>query len=191
MQEINHNLFIPMPVVLVGTIRDGKPNCMAVGWISRVNGDPPMYAIGIHANHYTPDGIRESGSFSINLPGGDLLEKVDYAGLVSGKNVDKSDLFEYWYGREKNAPMISEAKVCIECHLYHEIRLPTHWLFIGEATGVYADEKHIKNNAADIASVDPLILTMTDNTYWHLGEPAGKAWSDGKKLKEKNPSSHT
>jgi len=31
-------------------------------------------------------------------------------------------------------------------------------------------------------AIDPLILTMPDNTYRHLGSIAGTAWSAGKKL---------
>jgi flavin reductase (DIM6/NTAB) family NADH-FMN oxidoreductase RutF len=41
--RINANVFMyPMPVVLVGATVKGKPNFMAVGWVSRVNANPPM-----------------------------------------------------------------------------------------------------------------------------------------------------
>ncbi len=42
--------------------------------------------------HYTNKGIRENQVFSINIPSADLVEKVDYCGLVSGKNIDKSQV---------------------------------------------------------------------------------------------------
>ena len=52
----------PMPVVLVGAMIKGKPNFMAVDWVSRVNANPPMLAIGINKAHHTPEGIKENGT---------------------------------------------------------------------------------------------------------------------------------
>ncbi|HBH86553.1 MAG TPA: flavin reductase family protein, partial [Syntrophaceae bacterium] len=43
---IDKNSFVyPMPMVLAGAIVDGRANFMAVGWVSRVNSNPPMIAI--------------------------------------------------------------------------------------------------------------------------------------------------
>ena len=84
--RINANVFMyPMPVVLVGAIVMGKPNFMAVGWISRVNANPPMLAIGINKAHHTSKGIKENETFSVNIPSADMLDRVDHCGLVSGK----------------------------------------------------------------------------------------------------------
>lgn len=35
----------------------------------------------------------------------------------------------------------------------------------------------------DIKKINPFTLTMPDNCYGRVGEMAGRAWSDGKKLK--------
>jgi flavin reductase (DIM6/NTAB) family NADH-FMN oxidoreductase RutF len=52
--SIENNVFIyPMPVTLVGTLVDERVNFMTVGWISRVNGNPPYISIGINKNHHT------------------------------------------------------------------------------------------------------------------------------------------
>jgi flavin reductase (DIM6/NTAB) family NADH-FMN oxidoreductase RutF len=80
--------------------------------------------------------------------------------------------------------MISECPVTMECMLVHAMELPTNTLFIGEIAGVYADLAVIKNGIPDFIAIDPLLLTMPDNTYWRLGEVAGKAWSAGMKLKK-------
>jgi flavin reductase (DIM6/NTAB) family NADH-FMN oxidoreductase RutF len=66
--EIGLNVFIPMPVVLVGTQVAGKANFMAVGWITRANGNPPMIACGIGNHHFTTRGIAETKTFSVNIP---------------------------------------------------------------------------------------------------------------------------
>ncbi|MBN2059752.1 MAG: flavin reductase [Deltaproteobacteria bacterium] len=75
--QIATNAFVyPMPVILVGTMVAGRANFMAVGWVSRVNANPPMIAAALGKHHYTNVGIHETGAFSVNIPGLNLLEKV-------------------------------------------------------------------------------------------------------------------
>jgi len=180
---VRNNVFIPMPVVLAGTLVDGKPNFMAVGWVMRANAQPPMIALGIGRSHHTPRGIRACGTFSVNVPCAELVEKVDYCGLVSGEKVDKSALFTVFYGGEKTAPMIEECPLCLECRLVREVELPTNSVFIGEITGAYADGAVLAEGRVDITKLDPLLLSMPDNRYWRLGDFAAKAWSCGAALK--------
>jgi hypothetical protein len=57
---------------------------------------------------------------------------------------------------------------------------PTNFFFIGEIQGVYAEKELLENGKISPKNMDFLFLTMTDNTYWTLGEPLGKAWNTGK-----------
>jgi flavin reductase (DIM6/NTAB) family NADH-FMN oxidoreductase RutF len=133
--KINNNVFIPMPMAIVGSMHEGKPNFMAVGWTTRANANPPMVSIGIGQSHFTHDCIMENKSFSLNIPGKNLLAQTDYAGLVSGAKVDKSGIFEIFYGQDKNIPLIKESAISLECKLVDFIKLPTNTVFIGEITG--------------------------------------------------------
>jgi flavin reductase (DIM6/NTAB) family NADH-FMN oxidoreductase RutF len=181
--SLGTNAFVfPMPVVLLGTQAMGKANFMAVGWVSRMNASPPMIAVGIGKQHYTVPFIVENGTFSINVPSAALREKVDYCGLVSGGKTDKSRLFDVFYGSLKTAPMIKECPLSIECRLVKAVELPTNDVFIGEITASYADESCLTEGKPDFKKVDPLLLTMPDNGYWTIGDRAGKAWNDGRKL---------
>ena len=180
--QIGNNFFIPMPVVLVGTQVKGKANFMTVGWCARANANPPMILCGIGNHHYTPQGIFETKTFSVNIPSSALLEKTDYCGLVSGEKTDKSRVFDVFYGSLGTAPMIRECPVSLECRLETAVPLPTNTLFVGEIMGVYADGNAIKDGKPDFTAIDPLFLTMPDNRYWTLGKRAGDAWSAGKNL---------
>lgn len=180
--QIGQNFFIPMPVVLVGTRIGGRVNFMTVGWCTRANANPPMIVCGIGNHHYTPEGIAENKSFSVNLLSSELLEKGDYCGLVSGKKTDKSGVFDVFYGSLKTAPMIQDCPVTLECRLVQKVPLPTNSLFIGEIVGAYADGRVIKDGKPDFPEIDPLFLTMPDNRYWTLGKYAGDAWSAGRNL---------
>lgn len=182
----SNNVFIPpMPVALVGAMVEGTPNFLAVGWITRVNYEPPMLAVGLSKRHHTVKGILETRTFSACFPGSDLEEITDYCGVVSGRDTDKSKLFELFYGEAETAPMITACRLNIECRLHQTVELPSHLLFIGEIVGVYGDERFLTNGRPDIKKIDPLLLTMPDNRYWTVGEPAGKAFSDGLAYKKR------
>lgn len=182
--SIPSNFFIPMPVMLVGTLVNGKANFMTAGWCSRANANPPMILCGINKAHFTSQGIRDTRTFSLNIPSSDLVEKTDYCGLVSGKTVDKAKIFDVFYGALRTAPMIRECPVNLKCRLIQTVELPTNYLFIGEIAGAFAGAAFIKDGKPDFRAIDPLLLTMPDNSYWKLGEYIGKAWEIGAKLKK-------
>lgn len=183
--KIGANAYIyPMPVTLVGAKVEGRANFLAVGWITRVNMKPPLLAVGLNKGHFTPWGIREQGTFSVNFPGAALMEKADYCGLVSGRRVDKSGLFRVFYGELETAPLIEECPLSFECRLYQVVELPSHDLFIGEIVAVHADEDCLTDGHPDILKINPMVLTMPDNNYWTVGERVGQAWHAGKKLKQ-------
>ena len=173
----------PMPMVLVGTVFEGKVNFMAVGWVSRVNFKPPLMAIAI-GSHHTNKGIDENKEFSINIPNVSLMEKTDYCGLVSGSQTNKSEVFDVFYGELKNAPLIKECPIGMSCILYQAVKLPTNTIYIGEPKEVFTEEKFMTDNKPDIKKINPFTLTMPDNHYWSVGENLGRAWSIGKGLKK-------
>jgi flavin reductase (DIM6/NTAB) family NADH-FMN oxidoreductase RutF len=182
--EIGQNACLyPMPIVLVGTVVGGKANFMTAAWINRVNFKPPLIAVALGKSHYSQEGILENKSFSINIPGRSMVEVTDYCGLVSGKTIDKSELFELFYGTIATAPMIGECPLNMECALVQTVELPSNYLFIGEIAGAYCEERFMTDGKPDIKKMDPLVLTVPDNRYWSVGDCVGNAWSIGKRLK--------
>ncbi len=184
--SIENNVFVyPMPVTLVGTLIDERVNFMTVGWISRINGNPPYICIGINKNHYTVKGILDNKGFSVNFPSAEMMEKTDYCGIVSGRKEDKSKLFQVFYGKFENTPMIKECSLNLECGLVETLELPTHYLFVGEILAAYSEERYLTNGRLDIEKMKPLLLTMPDNRYWTVGDYKGAAWKTGLRLKDK------
>lgn len=183
--RLGNNVFdFPMPVTLLGTLIDGKPNFMALGWVSRANANPPMTVIGVGKSHHTNRGIRENGAFSINYPDAGMREAADYCGIVSGEREDKSGIFEVFYGELPSAPMIARCSLCLECRLVQTVELQTNTLYIAEIAAAYAEEGCLTDGKPDIRKMNPLLLTMPDNRYWTVGECVGRAWSDGKRYRE-------
>jgi len=79
--KIDNNVFIPMPVTLVGCLLKGRANFMTAGWVSRVNANPPWIGIGINRANATAGGIIENKSFSICFPNRTDILKTDYCGI--------------------------------------------------------------------------------------------------------------
>jgi flavin reductase (DIM6/NTAB) family NADH-FMN oxidoreductase RutF len=178
-RKIDNNVFIPMPVTLVGSIIQNRANFMTAGWVTRVNANPPWIGAGINRVHATPEGIIANKSFSICLPGRRDIIPTDYCGIASGAKKDKSSVFKVFFGDSKTAPLIEGASLNLECSLVQTVEGPTNYFFIGEIRGAYAAEECLVNGKIDPVKADYLMLTMPDNTYWSLGEAAGRAWSIG------------
>ncbi|MFH1983462.1 MAG: flavin reductase family protein [Pseudomonadota bacterium] len=179
------NALYPMPTTLVGARINGRANFLAVAHVGILNHGSPQYlSVGLGRVHYTNAGIRENGTFSICLPSADLMVETDYCGIMTGKNTDKSTLFDVFYGELKTAPMIRECPVNMELKLHDVLEFPTHEIFIGELVQTYADEGVLVDGAIDIAKVRPMMFDMASKKYWSLGPELGKCWSAGKALKK-------
>ena len=182
-EKIGNNVFIPMPVCIVGAICTGKENYMTVGWITRANAKPPMIVICIGKTHLTWKGITENEEFSVNFPTAKDLAKTDYIGIISGAKEDKSHLYTAYYGILKKAPLIEECPLSFECKLAEKVDLPTNTLFVGEIVAAYADKEYINKNDFNYEKAGTYFLTMRDNTYWSFGKKIGTAWKDGMAFK--------
>jgi flavin reductase (DIM6/NTAB) family NADH-FMN oxidoreductase RutF len=185
-RTIEKNLFcLPWTQTILGTVRDGRPNFMALDWVTRVNFNPPLLGICVNKGHASAEAVRMNGEFSVNVPTEDMVEVTDYTGLVSGRNADKSGLFEVTAGTLTKAPLISSCPINLECRVIQTLEFATNNFFIAEIVNIYVDDSVLTNGKPDMARVRPFLLTMPDNTYWSLGEPVGKAWQAGQALRER------
>ena len=176
---------LPMPVAIIGSNVDGKPNFMTAAWVSRVFMDPPLIGVAINRNHYTWKGIDQTNTFSVNFPGADLVKEADYCGLYSGHKVDKSTLFDVFFGKLKTAPMIEQCPLCFECEMVEAEFKSSKSLVIGRIVESYTEERFLTDGIIDPKKVNPIMLTSPDKHYWTLGEIVADAYAVGHELKEK------
>jgi len=176
----------PMPVVIVGTVTDGRPNFMTAAWVTKLEGRPPLIGLSIYRGQHTAKGIRQTGEFSVNFPGREQAVLADYCGLHSGRDEDKAARIEIVRGELESAPMVGQCPLSMECRLYRTVELREELFFIGEVASIFADEAVLSGDRVDPRRLQPIVLTRPDNTYWALGEVVGRAWEIGKALQKKD-----
>lgn len=174
----------PMVQTILGTTYEGKPNFMALGWAMRVNYKPCLVGACVHQSHASWKAITQTGQFSICYPTAEMVAATDYVGLVSAERVDKSEVFDVFTGELAHAPMIRECPVCFECEVHTTVELPTNTFFIGEVRGVWTEERYLSDGKPDVKKINPFLLSMPDNHFWSVGEVIGRAWHEGKALKQ-------
>jgi flavin reductase (DIM6/NTAB) family NADH-FMN oxidoreductase RutF len=179
-------LVYPIPIVLAGANVRGRPNYVTLGDCGIMGIKPPLVYISSHRDHYTNGGILENKTFSVNLPSTDMLPVTDYCGIVSGRDVDKSTLFESFYGSLGTAPMIRACPVNLECRVVQEFCIEHRQVFVGQVVQVYVDEEMVietqgRRLIADMTRLDPIIYGL-DNRYYRIGEPIGVGYQEGRQF---------
>jgi flavin reductase (DIM6/NTAB) family NADH-FMN oxidoreductase RutF len=171
---------LSLPVALLGANVRGKPNFFTVAWFNMLQDDPPLIGAAMSKTHHTRHGVVDNKTFSFNIPSSRMAKIVDYCGLYSGSKVDKSHLFDVFYGELKTAPMVRECVLNIECRLVDTKEFNTTVLIIGEIVEVYCEEQYLSENKPDYKKMDAMIFFMPEGPYVRAGDVIAKAFDVGK-----------
>lgn len=177
----------PMPAFLVGANVGGKANFMTAAWGGIACSTPPMLTVALQHHRHTLKGMKETGVFSINVPGADQARETDYCGMVSGRKEDKAAVcgFTVFYGKLEKAPLIEQCPVNLECKVVHLLYLGSHTLVVGQIEEVHVSEQCMKNGEPDPRKIDPLMFIIgPDKSYFKLGEAVAPAFKIGLDLKK-------
>ena len=179
----------PIPIVLAGALVDGKPNFEELGDIAVMGINPALICISSGKDHHTNKGILEHETFSINFPSTDMMAVTDYCGVVSGKNIDKSVLFDVFYGDLETAPMIEKCPVNLECKVIKEFSIQHRQIFVADVIQAYVSEQFVsevdgKKKIADLTKLDPIMYAL-DNKYYKIGESIGQGYRECGEYKKK------
>jgi flavin reductase (DIM6/NTAB) family NADH-FMN oxidoreductase RutF/nitroreductase len=161
----------PKPALVIGSYdKEGKPNIMTAAWVGICNSNPLSISVSMRPATYSYGNVTESKAFTVNIPSSELIKYVDYAGRLSGKDVDKfkETGLTPVKGEFVNAPYIKEFPIVIECELteYHD--LGSHRQFIGKVIDVKADEAILDTSRnVDVNLLKPLIYA--GGNYYETG----------------------
>jgi len=178
----NYPMVNPTPVVIIGVVVNGKANYTTIGAFGVVCMEPVFY-ISLKSTHYSTVGIKESGYFSINLPSAEMVQETDYAGMVSGKSVDKSTLFTTVFEEQEEVPFIEEAPMNYICKVIQTTSIHGFEVFFGEIISTYAKGECLTEGIIDPLKVNPLLLMGMQ--YYNLKQPVGGVFKEGITLKRR------
>jgi flavin reductase (DIM6/NTAB) family NADH-FMN oxidoreductase RutF len=167
----------PGPAALITSIDGaGKANIITLGEVFNISiFGPIILGIAMRPATYSHGLIKASKEFVVNLPGADIVDKVDRCGSVSGRTgIDKFEAFGLTPvpASRIRTPLISECPVNIECRLLEIQTIGDHDLFTGEAVIVHVDEDKIAEDGnPDVKALDSLVYMRGE--YWTIGEQIG------------------
>lgn len=141
--------------------------------------------ICLSEGHKTTKNILETKAFTVSIATVSQITPCDYIGIVSGNKVaDKLTRagFHAVKAEHVNAPLIEELPMAVECEFvsYEE---ESNFL-VGRIVNVCADESILTDGRIDPAKLQPITYDPVNHEYLTLGTVAGKAFSEGKALKE-------
>lgn len=182
----------PVPVVLISCRNnEGKDNIFTVGWIGTACTKPPMITVAIRPERLSYEYIKETMEFVVNLPSKDLVKKVDFCGVRSGRTVDKVKEMNFSMKKCENisASLIEECPISLECKVKNITPLGSHDLFLAEIIC-----SHINSDLIDpkgkIHFEKANLISYCHGEYFELNpKPLGSfGYSVMKKKKLKNKS---
>lgn len=164
------NLLSPLPVVLIGAMVNDRPNYMVVGYVAPFDFGKYIF-LSLYKKRYTSSGIHAQKTFSVNIPTEALITETNICGSKSGRDVDKSQLFDTFFGELKTAPMIKQCPINIECELSDILDYGDNEGIIGRVIQSYIDAKFLKDNKLDFRKIHPILwATGGDFNFYGLGD---------------------
>lgn len=182
-------LAVPTPAWLVGTYDgSGRPNLVTVAWGGVCCSDPPSVAVSLRKSRHSYDAIVERRAFTINVPAEHHVRAADFAGIVSGRDLDKFAAAGLTPVRSElvDAPYVAEFPLILECRLLHTVEIGIHTQFIGQIIDVKADKAVLNEQGLpDAAKIRPIVYDTGTKNYFGLGELIGKGFSIGNELRNR------
>lgn len=168
-------MLYPLPAVMVSCGDLENSNIITVAWTGTICTDPAMVYISVRPERHSYELIKKTGEFVINLTTKDLAFQTDFAGVKSGKDMDKFEKLHLTKEKanEVNCPLIKESPVNIECKVTEIKELGSHHMFIAKVLCVDVDEKYLdKTGKFELEKCN--LISYSHGQYYNLGDNLGR-----------------
>ena len=173
----------PMPVLIVAAYDEqGVPNAMNAAWGGMFTDE--HIGICIFEGHKTTKNILSTKAFTVSMATVEQLAACDYVGIVSGNREPEKFAkagFTAQRSEAVNAPIIEQLPMTLECEMISYDKESNQ--LVGRIVNVSADERILTDGKIDYRKLRPITYDPINHHYIALGEVAGNAFADGKKLK--------
>lgn len=137
-------LLLPSPVRLITTVaEDGTPNIFAHSFMCQLAMEPFLVAMALRPLRYSYRLIKMTPEFVVNIPTLDLLDQAWVCGQMTGSKVDKfaKTGLTPIPAQKVGPPRIKECVAHLECKVWREISVGSHYLIIGEVVAASVNEE--------------------------------------------------
>jgi len=138
--------FPAFPVVLVAT-GDEERNIITVGIVHAMSLKPAIVGIGVAPARHSHKLLQKYPDFSVNIPGKEMLDQVNFCGSKSGRDVDKfkEARLTAVKGKKIASPVIGECLVTIECKKTGSLDIGDRTWFYGEIVHAEASKNYTRD----------------------------------------------
>ncbi len=180
-------LTAPLPpcMVTVGDMENN--NVLTVGWTGILATLPPKTYISVRPSRHSHSFLGVGREFVINLPPASLAREVDFAGIYTGKKMDKFERCGLTRVKSEKVspPTIAQCPISLECRVTSVENMGSHDVFFADIVSVSADESIMdKNGKIDFGRAG--LLAYAHGEYFALGEKVGRFGFSTDKIKNKN-----
>ena len=172
-------LIHPNPCVLIGTNNEESMNFTTIGDCAVAGLNPPLVFISLHQNHLAYENIQKTNEFSINIPNEDMVSKIDFCGVYSGRKRDKTELFDYTI--IQGLPVINQTQINLICKVEHIHQIEQRVIIIARVKDTFIDEQLLINDNLNLEEVKPVVYGL-DNKYYALGKVIETGYNAYKKV---------
>ncbi len=181
-------LLSPLPVVAVTCGEGDEANIITIAWTGIMCSNPPKTYVSIRPERHSHALVSKTGELCINLVPSQLIRKVDWCGVRSGRDVDKfaKTGFTKEPCTEIKCPQIAESPLTLECKVSDVLRLGSHDAFICDIVAVNADES-IVDEKGKLHLEKVGLAAYSHGEYFALGKKVGQfGFSHNKRNKKNN-----
>ncbi len=136
-----YGLMEPGPVVMLTTVRKGRPNIMTLSWHTMMEFEPPLVGCVVSNRNYTFGILKATKECAINIPTVELAAKVVGCGNTTGEKIDKFATFGLTpvAARRVKAPLIDECYANLECKVADTRMVNKYCFFVLEVVQAWID----------------------------------------------------
>ncbi len=165
-------LLYPLPLVIIGAANGAKPTWTLVGHVGVMGYSRVI--VSLAQDHFINGLIRQKNKLSINSVTEKMLPDADVCGILSGKDDDKSFLFDYTLG-DHGLPIITVSPISMECTVESIYNTPGFDNFICTVDSAYAEKECLNSEGeVDFGKAATVLFEFPGYNYISMGKVLGK-----------------
>jgi flavin reductase (DIM6/NTAB) family NADH-FMN oxidoreductase RutF len=171
-------LIHPVPIVVVGVldgIEGSRVNFTTIGDIAIAGLNPPLLMLSLHERHLSRQIIDDKKKLTVHIPEVKWLDQIDYCGVHSGHDMDKSSVFPFRVYR--GFVVIDDFPINLLCRVRERIQVDKRVIFVVEV-----DEMLLRSDVTieNLGSLNTILYGL-NNRYYSSGKEIGEGYYTAKK----------